>query len=66
MRFDWPALETIAFRRGRWSRVIGQSVVVISSRREERVSVVRYSVSFEGGEVVNNRTEFALTIILFR
>ena len=47
-----------------WSYVIGQRVSLISSRRADRELGVRYSLSFEGGIVVNINTEFALTTIL--
>lgn len=60
-----PAFEIIAVRRGMWSYVIGQRVFFISSRRADRVSAERYSVvSLDGGTVVNNNTELALTTIL--
>lgn len=64
LRSAIPAFEIIALRRSMWSNVIGQRVFLIESRRVERVSVERYSESFDGGVVVNNKTEIAFMIIL--
>jgi hypothetical protein len=46
------------------SYVIGHNISFISERRVARISGVRNSSSFDGGEVLNNKIEFAFTIIL--
>jgi hypothetical protein len=60
----WPALEIMLLRRVRVSYVIGHNISLISERRAARISGVRNSSSFDGGDVVNNNTELALTMIL--
>lgn len=60
----WPTLEIMLLRRVRGSYVIGHNISLISERRAARISGVRNSSSFDGGDVVNNNTELAFTIIL--